>query len=105
MTAAFKRIGLLAALALGGCSSFSTAGVFVLPDKYAFLTCKELAEKGKSASERERQITDAMEKASTGTGGFLVNVVAYRSDLAYTRADLQVIRDTERDKKCPPAGR
>ena len=91
-----------AGLALAGCSSTSehTSSLWAQPGKYDFLKCPDLAQRSVAASNREKELVSLMERADQDTVGPLVNAMVYSADLKQTRADLELLRQTAREKQC-----
>jgi hypothetical protein len=91
-----------AGLALAGCSStFEHSGsLWAQPGKYDFLKCPDLAQRSIAASNREKELLSLMERADQDTVGPLVNAMVYSADLKQTRADLELLRQTAREKSC-----
>jgi hypothetical protein len=49
---------------------------------------------------RELELKLLMDKANQGTGGAVVNVIAYQSDYVMVREELKMIDATARAKNC-----
>lgn len=94
----------LACAALAGCaggiSSVYTSNVWVQPGKYEFLKCPDIQRRMIDSSERERKLVSLMERANQDTAGPLVNLMVYRAQLEQTRADLEQLQLTAREKRC-----
>lgn len=87
---------------LGGCGLLGdgATSAFVAPGKYEYYNCDQLADAGRTASARERELVDLMARAAQGPAGEFVGAVTYRTDLMQARGDLkQVIAVSER-KNC-----
>src|SRR5262245_52676656 len=54
---------------------------------------------------RELELKLLMDKAEQGTGGSVVNVIAYQTDYVTAREELKVIDATARTKNCDAPGR
>ncbi|MGB7257899.1 MAG: hypothetical protein WBD48_07460 [Pseudolabrys sp.] len=93
---------LLATLALGACavSDDKLSNMMVAPGKFVLYSCTELAQRAKTNAEREQQLHELMAKAATGSGGDLVNAVAYRPELATLEGETRELQQTAADKKC-----
>ena len=50
---------------------------------------------------REQELKLLMDKAEKGTGGAIVNVIAYKADYVAAAEELKVIEATARIKNCP----
>jgi hypothetical protein len=101
---AFGIGGLFAAGLLSACSS---AGInpftpFADPGTYEFYNCDQIAAQQVTWAARERELKLLMDKAGQGTGGAVVNVIAYQADYAKARDELKVLEATARAKNCPP---
>ena len=75
-------------------------GLFVDPGKYEFFSCEQIADHRKGVAAREQQLKLLMDKAEKGTGGAVVNVIAYKGDYVTAEDELKLIDATARDKKC-----
>jgi hypothetical protein len=75
-------------------------GAFVDPGKYEFYSCDQIAANRKSVEKRAQELKLLMDKAEKGTGGAVVNVIAYKGEYLATQDELKVIDATARDKKC-----
>ena len=84
--------GLLVGEILSACSpaAMGPVTVFVDPGKYQFYNREQLA----------GQLKLLMDKAEQGTGGTVVNVIAYQADYVTAREELKVIDATARAKNC-----
>jgi hypothetical protein len=103
---AMRMSGLLglgcAALALGGCAldRVYTGSFWVQPGKYDFLKCPDLARTSLADSNRERELVSLMERANQDTMGPVINVMVYQTELQQVRAELELLRQTAREKGC-----
>jgi hypothetical protein len=96
--------GCLAALT-GGCASSPDIEVlspYAAPGKYDFLDCPGIAQRLKTASDRERELVDLMTRAQQGVGGSIVNAIAYQDNLNTARAQSRELRKAAEGKQCPP---
>ena len=93
-----------AALALGACSTtldkVHTGTFWVQPGKYDFLKCPDLAKRSMVDSEREKELVSLMERANQEAIGPFINLTVYASDLEQVRADLALLQQAARDKRC-----
>ena len=90
---------------LGGCAAGSSIGgprtsAFVDPSRYDLYDCAQLSEARVAALKRVTELEGLMAKARTGAAGGLVSAVAYESDYAKERANLDLIDDTRRRNNC-----
>ena len=46
-----------------------------------------------------------MDKAGQGTGGAVINIIAYKTDYVRAGEELKVLEATARSKNCPPKQR
>jgi hypothetical protein len=76
------------------------AAVFVDPTKYDFQPCTTLVKKQEGLAKRERELRLLMDKAEQGTGGTVVNALAYRTDYLNARGELQLIQEVIQRKEC-----
>jgi hypothetical protein len=74
--------------------------VFVDPGKYQYYNCEQLAGQRTHWTNRELELKLLMDKAEQGTGGTVVNVIAYQTDYVTAREELKVIETTARAKNC-----
>jgi len=86
----------LAGCAIGG----NPAVLFADPAKYQFSSCEQLAKHRKELSTREQELRQLMDRAEQGTGGALVNVLAYKGDYIAATEELSLIDSTATSKKC-----
>jgi len=92
---------LLAAACLSACSSVvNTPTIFADPGKYQYNTCEQIAGQRKFWSTREQELRTLMDKAEQGTGGAVVNVLAYKADHVAANEELKVLESTARSKNC-----
>jgi hypothetical protein len=93
---------LLAAACLSACSSMSDnpLTIFADPGKYQYNTCEQIAGQRKYWSTREQELKLLMDKAEQGTGGAVVNVLAYKADRVAASEELKVLETTARSKNC-----
>ena len=94
--------GLLVGETLSACSPavMGPVTVFVDPGKYQFYSCEQLASQRTHWTNRELELKLLMDKAEQGTGGTVVNVIAYQTDYVMAREELKVIDATARAKNC-----
>ena len=92
----------LAVACLAGCASTggSPVTLFADPGKYQFSSCEQLANQRKHWSGREQELRLLMDRAEQGTGGALVNVLAYKSDYVAANEELKVLESAARSKNC-----
>ncbi len=89
--------------ALAGCASVgeeTANALFAAPGKFDGYTCRQIGDRARSASTRERELEEMMARAERGAGGALVSAVAYRSDHLQARAELKLLADTAGTKNC-----
>ena len=100
---AFRVGGLFAAAVLSACSSagINPVTVFADPGKYEFYNCEQIATQRTTWATREQELKLLMDKAAQGTGGAVVNVIAYQADYATAKDELKVLEATARAKNCP----
>jgi hypothetical protein len=102
---------LLLCVALGGCAggvqNVYTSDFWVEPGKYEFLKCPDLARQSVGLSETEKKLMSLMERANQEVAGPIINVAVYQAQLDQTRASLELVQRTAREKGCdsmvPPA--
>jgi hypothetical protein len=75
-------------------------GFFADPGKYEFYSCEQLLPQRALYAKREQELKLLMDKARQGTGGAVINVVAYQGEYTATQDELKVIDATARLKKC-----
>jgi len=91
------------ALAFLTCCSSSIGNSVTLfsdPGKYQFSSCEQLANQRKNWSEKEQELRLLMERAEQGTGGAVVNVIAYKADYVAATEELKVLENAARSKNC-----
>jgi hypothetical protein len=74
--------------------------VFADPGKYEYYSCEQIAAQRTYWTGRELEMKLLMDKADQGTGGTVVNVIAYQGDYVVAREELKVIDATARAKNC-----
>ena len=94
--------GLLVGETLSACSPAVMGPVTVFVDlgKYQYYNCEQLAGQRTHWTNRELELKLLMDKAEQGTGGTVVNVIAYQTDYVTAREELKVIETTARAKNC-----
>ncbi len=101
-------LGVLLFAGLAGCTTASrdnpVGHVLVDPSKYETFnfTCQQLSSALNGQKARELELQKLIAKASDSPGGGLVSLIAYRSDYAQARAEQDLIRKVQREKKCTP---
>jgi hypothetical protein len=94
-----RAAAILVALAtLSACAN--TEDLFVAPGKYAIYNCEELATAGRKAAAREHELKGLMSKAEQGSGGAVVNALAYRSEYLETQGQLKQLEQMALEKRC-----
>jgi hypothetical protein len=93
---------ILAVACLAGCASTggSPVTLFADPGKYQFTSCEQLANQRKHWSGREQELRLLMDRAEQGTGGAIVNVLAYKADYVAAGEELKVLESAARSKNC-----
>jgi hypothetical protein len=81
----------------GGGSALS---IFAEPGKYQFSSCESLAAWRRDWERKEEELRLLMDRAEKGTGGALVNVLAYQGDYITAKEELRNIDSAERAKNC-----
>lgn len=95
------------AMALGGCSTSgvdSSFTVFADPAKYLYYSCDQINAQLKHWTGREQELRLLMEKAETGAGGAVVNVIAYKADYVSATEELKLLNKAAREKSCMTPG-
>ena len=102
LVALFVVDGLLVGEVLSACSptAMGPVTVFVDPGKYQYYNCEQLAGQRTHWTNRELELKLLMDKAEQGTGGTVVNVIAYQTDYVTAREELKVVDTTARAKNC-----
>jgi len=75
--------------------------VFADPGEYSFYNCDQLAAQRTGWKAKEQELKMLMDKASQGTGGAVVNAIAYQGEYVAATERLKVIEMTARNKNCP----
>jgi hypothetical protein len=92
---------ILGAATLSGCSTADRSlTLFADPAKYEFHTCEQLAGERKSWSNREQELRQLMDRAEQGSGGAVVNVLAYKADYVTANEELKLVELAARSKNC-----
>jgi hypothetical protein len=74
--------------------------VFGDAGKYQYHNCEQLAAVAKTQSDREQKLRELINKAQEEAGGFIVSLMAYKTDYLAVEEDLRVIENTARSKNC-----
>ena len=89
------------AVALAGCGLSNGTGVlFVDPGRYDAYHCNELTARWKVLHDREKELRNLMDRASTGGGGALIGTLAYRSDYESVLTQEKLVQREAAEKKC-----
>jgi hypothetical protein len=92
------------AAGLAGCGvNDELASAMVQPGKYTLYTCQDMTLRAREAAARERELKDLMEKAEKGSGGGLVNTLAYRNDYLTARGEVIELERAAAAKNCGTA--
>jgi hypothetical protein len=90
-----------AAAFVAGCSyNDEIASAIVAPGKYELYNCEDLTIRGRDTAKRERELRALMEQSEKGTGGVLVNVLAYRTEYLTARGELMQLEAAASAKNC-----
>jgi hypothetical protein len=98
---------LLAACANTGVPDDDIGQLLVAPDKYVLYNCPDIARTAKAIASRQRKLEALMAQANADSGGRMVSAVAYRPEYLEARGEMNVLRQTAREKNCdflPGAG-
>lgn len=93
----------LSALGLAGCGSISdqtAASALVAPGKYDIYTCQDIEQRTRNTRARQMELEQLMTRAAQGTGGALVNAIAYRSEYLQTQGELEQLAKSSAAKDC-----
>ena len=88
------------ALLVPACADSDLFSPYAAPGKYDFLDCPSIAERIKTAGNREQQLIELMSRAKESSTGSIVNAVAYQDDFNTARANLRELRKAAQAKKC-----
>ncbi len=97
-----------AAGGLAGCSFSDGVGPFIVdPGRYSAYHCNDLVRRLKELQNREKDLSDLMDKASEGGGGSVIGALSYRPEYERMIGEEKVLRRTAAEKRCelgpPPA--
>jgi hypothetical protein len=95
-------IGILP-LTLAGCGSISdqtAASALVSPGKYSLYTCPDIEQRARTVRTRLLELEQLMTRAERGTGGELVNAIAYRTEYLQMRGELDELAKSTAEKNC-----
>jgi hypothetical protein len=92
----------LAALGIGGCAAVNGYLVDqnIQPGKFQYLRCNDIAERLESNENRRIELSALMERAASGTGGAVVNIVVYRPELDQVDAEINMLHRAAGEKRC-----
>lgn len=99
-----KTRSILLLLILTGCSNGDDLGgrLLVAPGGYELWTCTQIANRAKSLIARQKTLEDLIAKAGTGMDGRMISMATYQPERIANRGELDSIRRTAAEKKCPP---
>jgi hypothetical protein len=105
LEAAFRVLISLAALSAAAALSACTlpddqALTMVNRGKYSLYDCRALATQARESAKRERELAEAIEKASRGPAGELVINSVYRPEYLTVKGELQELEITANKKNC-----
>jgi hypothetical protein len=102
MTGAFRSTGVLALIALAGCSSTAeqTSQAFVDPARYALYDCNQLITEYRSVMTRENELNELMAKARTGFAGEFMAEAGYSTDYLTIHGRRRSIEQVAAENKC-----
>jgi len=90
-----------AAGVLSGCTlPDDQALTMVRRGKYSLYDCFAIGQQARVSSLRERELAMAMEKASRGSGGELINATLYRPEYLTVKGELQELELMANQKNC-----
>ena len=96
--------GLAITFALAGCSSFDdetfVERIIIDPTHFELYTCADLDTALIGLKKREIELQNIMEKASRGTGGAFVNMIANEDEYRQIRGNEKLALKQQREKNC-----
>jgi hypothetical protein len=94
-------VALIGAALLAGCGTADNPlTIFAEPGKYEYHSCEQIAGQKAMWSNREQELRRLMDKAEQGTGGTVVNLLAYKADHVAANEEIKVLENTARSKNC-----
>jgi hypothetical protein len=91
----------LLAVTFAGCSLSDGVGPYIVdPGRYSAYHCKDLVERLKALTTRQKELRDLMGKASEGGGGTVIGTLSYRPEYEKDLGEEKVLRRTAAEKKC-----
>jgi hypothetical protein len=95
---------LVAAALLSGCSTSGVGTLMIDPAHYSVYHCDGLAKRLKVLQDRQRELSNLMQRAGEGGGGVLIGNMTYRADYENALAEEVVLRRAAAEKNCdlPP---
>lgn len=98
---AAAMVGLQLSLLAGGCTLPDDKALsMVNTGKYALYDCNQLTTQARANVARERELQEAIAKASRGAGGELVVAVAYRSEYLEIKGEIEEMERVAAQKNC-----
>jgi len=101
-----SRLSLAAFVAavLGGCTtSYQELGTYyVAPGKYEYYRCRDLGVEIAQWTDRERDLSEVMQRNGAETSGTFINAVVYSPELGIARESLRAAREEAQRKNCSP---
>jgi hypothetical protein len=99
--ATLRAAAICVAVLVASCAESDLLSPYAAPGKYDYLDCPGINDRLKVTIAREQQLVELMSRANEGTGGAIVNAVAYRDDLNTARANIRELRKAAEAKHCP----
>jgi hypothetical protein len=102
-TATGVAAAVLLSFGLAGCGSISertAAAAFTSPGKFDVYTCQDIETSAATLKKRQLELEQLMARASKGSGGEFVNIIAYRGEYAQGRGELVEMNKALADKQC-----
>jgi hypothetical protein len=93
---------LLAALA-GGCAADSADQLFVLPGRYDYSSCAEVATAMTNVTARQQELQTLTERAERESFGVVMATMSYRGDQLRLEGEQKMLAEVARKKNCPAA--
>jgi hypothetical protein len=91
---------LLAALA-AGCAGDSADQLFVLPGRFDYLSCPEIATTMTKTTARQEELKTLTERAGRESFGVVMATMSYRGDQLRLEGEQKMLAEVARRKNCP----
>jgi len=90
----------VAVSACGTVTSQTGTSAYIAPGKFDVYTCSDIGERTQIVQKRKDELEQLMGRASGGSGGGIVNTIAYQAEYQQSRDELAELSRASADKQC-----